>query len=75
MQLVTAQPGQIFGDDGADLPVFHIRHHLLEAGAVEAASGIAVIHIKAGVGEAVLPCVPLQDIPLERDLSRAYSST
>ena len=64
VELVTPQPGQILGDDGADLPVFHIRHHLLEAGAVEAAPGIAIIHIKAGVGEAVLPCVPLQDIPL-----------
>ena len=59
--------GQILGDDGADLPVFHVRHHLLEAGAVEAASGIAIIHIKAGVGEAVLPCIPLQDIPLVLD--------
>ena len=67
VELVASQPGQILGDDGADLPVFHIRHHLLEAGAVEAAPGIAVIHIKAGVGEAVLPCVPLQDIPLVLD--------
>ena len=64
VELVASQPGQVLGDDGADLPVFHIRHHLLEAGAVEAAPGIAIIHIKAGVGEAVLPCVPLQDIPL-----------
>ena len=48
-------------------PFSHVRHHLLEAGAVEAAPGIAIIHIKAGVGEAVLPCVSLQDIPLVLD--------
>lgn len=73
MELVASQPGQVLGDDGADLPVFHIRHHLLKAGAVEAAPGIAIIHIKAGVGEAVLPYVLLQDIPLRRDLSRGVS--
>lgn len=74
VELVAPQSGQVLGDDGADLPVFHICHHLLEAGAVEAAPGIAVIHIKAGVGEAVLPCVPFQDISLRKDLSRVISA-
>lgn len=31
MELVTTQPGQVFRDDDANLAVFHVGHHLLEA--------------------------------------------
>ena len=40
---VTAQPGQVFGDDHVDLTGFQMLQHGAETGALEVAAGIAII--------------------------------
>ena len=40
---ITAQPGQVFGNDHVDLAGFQMLQHGAEAGALEVASGIAII--------------------------------
>ena len=59
MQLVPPKAGEIFGDDDPDLAVFHVGDHLLEARSLEAGPGIAIIYIKAGIVEAMIPCILL----------------
>ena len=61
MELVPAQPGQVFRDDDADLAVFHVGHHLLETWTLKIRACVSVIHIKTGVWKMVIGCVPLKD--------------
>lgn len=56
----------------SDVTVAHIIHHLLKGRAIEIHFGIAIVHIKSGVLEAILIGILLQDKFLERDLSRVF---
>ena len=45
VQIVAAQPGQVFGDDAVDTFGFNVLNHALETGSLEIRSRIPVIHI------------------------------
>ena len=41
---IAAQPGQVFGNNHIDLPLFQHTQHFLEAGTVKIAAGPAVVY-------------------------------
>ena len=61
VKLVSAQTGQVFRDDDSDFAIFHIGHHLLEAGSLKTGPGVPVIHIKTWIRKVVVTRVPLKD--------------
>ena len=67
---VAAQPGQVLGDDQVSLALLELLQHLLEAGAVEVAAGVAVVHKFPDEGDVVLLAVVLHDHALIGDTGR-----
>ena len=67
---VAAQPGQILGDDQVGLALLQLLQHLLKAGAVEVAAGVAVVHKFPDEGDVVLLAVVLHDHALVGDTGR-----
>ena len=74
-QIVPAHAGHILDDDGSDLSRLGQLDHLIPARTVKRHPGNAVVDEKRRIGETVVSRVLQKDFLLERDLSRAYSST
>ena len=56
-QIVSAETGQVLGNDPFHMTGFDLCNHLLKSGTVESGAGVAVIHKEAGVAVAVIYCV------------------
>ena len=67
---IAAQPGQVLCDDQVGLALLQLLQHLLEAGAVEVAAGVAVVHKFPDEGDVVLFAVVLHDHALIGDTGR-----
>lgn len=67
---VAAQSGQVLGDDQVGLALLQLLQHLLKAGAVEVATGVAVVHKFPDESDAVLLAVVLHDHALIGDTGR-----
>lgn len=67
---ITAQPGQVLGDNQVGLALLQLFQHLLEAGAIEVAAGVAVVHKFPDEGDAVLLAIVFNDHPLIGDTGR-----
>ncbi len=72
LEIVSAEARHILHDHGGDIAHLDVLEYLLKAGAVEVSAGVAVVHIEAGVAEAVLLGVLGQELLLRRNLSRGY---
>lgn len=68
-QVITAQARQVLRDDSSHMARLHLLEHGLQALAVEADAGKAVVHKKARVQKMMLVCVPLEDDLLILDAS------
>ena len=58
---VTAQTGQVFGDDGIGFPLLQLAHHLLESRTVKVTAGIAIVNKFSYQRDAVLFAIILHD--------------
>jgi len=67
---ITAQSGQILGDDCVGLALLELLQHLLKCRAVEVAAGVAVIHKFPHQSDAVLLAVVLYDHALVGNTGR-----
>ena len=67
---IAAQPGQILGDDQVGLALLQLLQHLLEAGAVEVAAGVAIVYKFPDKSNAVLLAVVLHNHALVGDTGR-----
>ena len=50
LQIITTQAGHILHNDGGHIAHFNVLQQLLEAGPAEVCAGVAIVHIKTGVG-------------------------
>ena len=64
LNIISAETGQVLDDNGSDLAIFHISHHIFEAGAVEIRTAEAVVNIKFGIAEAFALSVLREDLSL-----------
>ena len=67
---IAAQTGQVLGDDQVGLALLQLLEHFLEAGAVEVAAGVAVVHKFPDQGDAVLSAIVLNHHALIGDTGR-----
>ena len=71
LNVVAAQPGEVFHEHRRDVPGLDCGNHLLKAGALHGSAGNTVIHEKDGVRVALVLGGLLENFLLRRDLSRS----
>ena len=74
LNVVPAQPGEVFHEHRRDVPGLDCGNHLLKAGALHGSAGDTVIHEKDSVRVAFILGGLLENFLLRRDLSRVFSS-
>ena len=74
LNVVPAQPGEVFHEHRRDVPGLDCGDHLLKAGAVHGSAGDPVIHEKDGICVALVLGGLLKYFLLRRDLSRVISA-
>ena len=72
LNVVPAQPGEVFHEHRRDVPGLDCGEHFLKAGALHGGSGDAVIHKKDGVSIAFLLGNLLENLLLRQDSSRFF---
>ena len=75
LQVLPSQPAEILDDQGLHLTALDHLHDFFPSGPVEVGPGVSVVRQEQGVLKSIVCRVLLQKQLLERDLSRAYSST
>lgn len=73
LDVVSAQPGQVFDKHSGDIPSFDCGYHFLKTGTLHGSAGNAVIHEKDRVRISLVLGGLLQYLFLRRDLSRVDS--
>ena len=74
LNVVPAQPGEVFHKHRRDVPGLDCGDHFLKARALHGGSGDAVIHEKDGVSIAFFLGSLLENLLLRLDLSRVNSA-
>ena len=64
LNIVSAETGEVFGNQRTDLSFFHHRHHFLESGTFEIHSRKAIVNEDLRVFKAVVLCVFFKDTAL-----------
>ena len=73
LNVVAAQPGEVFHKHRRDVPGLDCGNHFLKAGALHGSAGDPVIHEKDSVRVALVLGGLLENFLLGRDLSRVFS--
>ena len=74
LNVVPAQPGEVFHEHRRDVPGLDCGNHFLKAGALHGSAGDTVIHEKDRVRVTLVLGGLLENFLLERDLSRVFST-
>ena len=74
LNVVPAQPGEVFHEHRRDVPGLDCGDHFLKAGSLHGSAGDPVIHEKDSVRVALVLGGLLENFLLERDLSRVFYS-
>ena len=74
LNIIASETGEVFGNQSRDLTLLHQFQKPLKIRAVEADTGITVIHKNFNVFKAVILCVFGQNGLLRWDLSRIFSA-